>query len=173
MKTLNNKILLRKPDLNDQEELFVLKNDEESNSLLGGFTAGYNKESIKEWIIFHNNKSSEVLYVIQDIESGKLIGHVGLYNIDHRVRKAEFAILIADKNYRGKGYGDLCTKYMVSYGFNQLNLNRIELSLLSGNTKALTLYQKNGFEHEGIQKQAQYKNGCYHDVILMAKLREK
>lgn len=172
MITLNDTILLRKPDLNDLEELYLLKNDVESNNLLGGFNTGYSKENISDWIHFHNKASNEILFLIQDIKDSKLIGHVGLYNIDHRIRKAEFAILIANKNYRGKGYGDLCTKYMVTYGFNQLNLNRIELSLLSDNSKALTLYQNNGFEHEGIQKQAQYKNGEYLDVVLMAKFRE-
>ena len=172
MITLNKILLLKKPEMSDLEELYILKNDEDSNALLGGFNTGYSKDSIKKWILFHNEKTDEVLYIIQDIASGKLIGQVGFYNIDYRIGKAEFAILIADNFFRGKGFGDLCIKYMLTFGFNQLNLNRIELSLLSNNIKAMHLYNKNGFEQEGIQKQAQYKNGCYIDVILMAKFKE-
>ena len=172
MKIISDKILLRKPEPDDLEALYSLKNDEESSALLGGFSTGFYKEAISDWIKFHNKAANEVLYMIQDIESEKLIGHVGFYNINYRVRKAEFAILIADKNFRGKGYGDLCTKYMINYGFNQLNLNRIELSVLTTNINAIVLYEKNGFVKEGVQKQAQFKNGSYIDVILMANLRE-
>lgn len=171
MKKINEFIILRKPDFSDIDELYILKNDEYSNSQLGGFNNGYSKEDIRNWIHFHNSQTNEIVFVIQEVEHGKLIGHVGLYKIDYRIRKAEFAILIADENYRGKGFGNFCTTYILDYGFNQLNLNRIELTLLSENIQALGLYKKNGFVQEGLLKQVQYKNGKYHDLILMAKLK--
>lgn len=170
---IKDTLLLRKPDIEDAEILYILKNDLESTKSLGGFSTGYSKESIKDWITFHNHAKDECLFLIVEKSSGKVIGHVGLYQIDFRIRKAEFAILIADKTCWGKGYGHLCTQFMLSYGFDQLNLNRIELSLLSTNQKALNLYLKHGFEHEGILRQAQYKDGNYVDVVLMAKLKQK
>ncbi len=169
MVTLNDKILLLKPDVRDLEELYVLKNDEETNALIGGFTTGFSREMIRDWILLHINAPDEVPYVIQDLGSNKLIGHVGLYKIDYRIRKAEFAILIGDKEARGKGYGKQCTDYMVRYAFEQLNLNKVELSVLSTNERAIYIYRTYGFETEGVLRQAQYKNGRYHDVILMAK----
>lgn len=172
MKIVNDLILLRKPELDDAEVLYQLKNNQETNDLLGGFTTGYDKEGIKSWILFHNNAKDECLFLIEERSSGKVIGHVGLYNIDHRIRKAEFAIMIADKNSRGKGYGSICTDFMIDFGYNQLNLNRIELSLLSTNTIAYHLYLKKGFIEEGLLKQAQFKNGSYIDVILMAKFKD-
>jgi RimJ/RimL family protein N-acetyltransferase len=171
MKKINDLLMLRKPDIDDVEALYLLKNDEETNAQLGGFTTGYSKEDIRGWITSHTNAKDECLYVIVEISSAKLIGHIGLYNIDYRIRKAEFAISIAEKSSRGKGYGELCTNYMLNFGFSQLNLNRIELSLLSTNTIAYKLYKKIGFTHEGILKQAQFKNGNYVDVILMAKFK--
>jgi len=173
MKELNEFLLLRKPEHDDIDILYQLKNDSETNDLLGGFTKGYSKEDIKNWIIFHNQAPDECLYLIEERKTSKIIGHVGLYKIDFRVRKAEFAILIADKDARGKGYGKMCTDFMLDFGFEQLNLNRIELSLLSTNTIAYNLYMNRGFEKEGILKKAQLKNGNYIDVILMAKLKAK
>lgn len=169
MKIINDLLILRKPEESDVEALYWLKNDLETNDLLGGFITGYNKEGIKDWILFHNNASNECLYLIQEISSGNVIGHVGFYNIDHRIRKAELAIMIADKSARGKGYGSICTDHMLEFGFNQLNLNRVELTLLSTNKKAYHFYLSKGFVEEGIMKQAQFKNGSYIDVILMAK----
>lgn len=172
MKIINDLIILRKPEQDDAEVLYELKNNQETNDLLGGFTTGYSKEGIKDWISFHNKASNECLYLIQEKSSGRLIGHVGLYNIDHRIRKAEFAIMIADKSARNKGYGGLCTDFMLEFGFNQLNLNRIELSLLANNLTAYNLYIKKGFVEEGLLKQAQFKNGNYIDIILMAKFND-
>ncbi len=173
MKELNEFLLLRKPEAIDVEMLYQLKNDSETNELLGGFTLGYSMEDIKDWITFHNSAQDECLYLIEERKTAKIIGHVGLYKIDYRIRKAEFAILIADKDARGKGYGKMCTDFMLDFGFQQLNLNRIELALLSTNTIAYNLYMNRGFEKEGILKEAQFKNGNYIDIILMAKLKAK
>ncbi len=168
MIVLNNKICLRKADLNDIDALYEIKNDKKAASLLGGFSNGYSKIDIENWIIAHNNKKNEVLYLIETVEDSKVIGHVGLYDIDFRVRKAEFAILISGENNQGKGYGSLCTKFMIDYAFNELNIRKITLSLLSENVRALSLYKKYGFVQEGLLTNDQFKNGKYHDVILMA-----
>jgi RimJ/RimL family protein N-acetyltransferase len=171
MYELNETLLLRKFETEDINSLYLVKNNIEAKSLLGGFSNGYSKEDIKKWIDYHNNKNDEVIFAIYNNNIHDIIGHVGLYNIDFRIRKAEYAILIADHANRGKGYGALCTQFMLSYGFEQLNLKRIELSVLEDNVKAISLYYKNGFEKEGVLRNAQFKNGKYHNVLLMAKLR--
>lgn len=171
MIVLDNKICLRKANLNDIDVLYEIKNDKKVASLLGGFSNGYSKMDIENWIVFHNNNKNEVLYLIETVEDSKVIGHVGLYDIDFRVRKAEFAILIAGENYQGRGYGSLSTKFMIDYAFNELNIRRLTLSLLSDNHRALALYKKYGFVQEGLLKDEQFKNGKYHDVILMALLK--
>ena len=171
MIVLDNKICLRKADLNDVDALYEIKNDRNAASLLGGFSNGYSKIDIENWIISHNNNINEVLYLIQTLGDSKVIGHVGLYNIDFRVRKAEFAILIAGEDNQGKGYGSLCTKFMIDYAFDELNIRKINLSLLSENKRAVSMYNKIGFLQEGILRNDQYKNGKYHDVILMALAR--
>lgn len=173
MIVLDNKICLRKANLNDIDVLYEIKNDKNAASLLGGFSNGYSKLDIENWIVFHNNNKNEVLYLIETVEDPKVIGHVGLYDIDFRVRKAEFAILIAGENNQGKGYGSLSTKFMIDYAFDELNLKRLTLSLLSDNKRAFSLYQKYGFVQEGLLINDQFKNGKYHDVILMALMNKK
>jgi RimJ/RimL family protein N-acetyltransferase len=173
MKHINDFLSLRKPNMEDIDDLFILKNDEETNLLLGGFSNGYSKEDIANWIGFHNNAKDECLYVIVKKEDNieVIIGHVGFYNIDFRISKAEFAISISNKNYRGKGFGKICTEFMINFAFENLNLNKIELSLLSVNKVAYDFYLKQGFVQEGLLKYSQFKNGFYHDVVLMAKFR--
>jgi len=61
---------------------------------------------------------------------------------------------------------------LVKYGFNTLNMNRIELSVYDFNIRAFSTYQKVGFLEEGRKRQARYHNGKYQDEIIMAILRE-
>ena len=46
------------------------------------------------------------------------------------------------------------------------------LTVLANNPRAIALYEKLGFTHEGVKRQAQYKAGKFLDVVMMAKLRE-
>ena len=169
---LNDTIRLRKANSSDKDQMFILKNNAKVASLLGGFNTFYSIEDISKWIDYHNSKLDEVLFLIEDIENQHIVGHVGLYNIDYRIRKCEYAIMIADEKYQGRGVGQLCTEAMISFARDQLNVQKITLSLLSTNKTALSLYIKNGFVQEGLLKREQYKDGKYQDVILMAKFFE-
>lgn len=165
--------LLRRPEPADLEAFYSFKNDPEVAELLGGFTTGYAMQDLHDWLDFHRKKNDEMLMTIALASDDRCLGHVGLYNIDARVGMAEYAILIGDREYWGRGIGRLCTVFSLEYGFRQLNLNRIYLSVLAGNGRARHLYSSIGFREEGTLRQAQYKNGRYLDVVLMALLREE
>lgn len=166
-------VLVRKPETEDLESLYAYKNDPEVAALLGGFSTGYSRADLKEWLEFHRKRSDEVLWSIVDTESHRCVGHVGLYKIDFRVRSAEFAIMIGDRRFRGRGIGRLCTRFALEYGFRELNLNRITLTVLATNARARRLYESVGFQVEGCFRQAQIKDGVYVDIIAMAILREE
>jgi RimJ/RimL family protein N-acetyltransferase len=173
MKYIDESIHLRRIEEKDIDELYLYKNDETIMELLGGFSAGYSRSDIREWIEFHRKKKDELLWIIADCEKDRCLGHVGLYHIDYRIRSAEFAILLGDKNVWRKGIGEKATRYIVDYGFSMLNLNRISLTVLEENNTARKLYRKVGFKEEGILRHAQYKKGKYLNVVLMSLLREE
>ncbi|MCD4705416.1 GNAT family N-acetyltransferase [bacterium] len=166
-----NSIVLRKAEISDLERLQILKNNRDVNKLLGGFSLGYSKEDIRRWIEFHDNNNNEALYLI-DYE-GVVIGHVGLYNIDHRAQNAEFAIMIGDNSYIGKGIGSKVSKLMLKIGFEELNLHRIYLSVIDSNILAIKLYNSIGFKQEGVLRDAQFKNNQYLNLIIMSILRNE
>ncbi|MCC8036067.1 MAG: GNAT family N-acetyltransferase, partial [Rikenellaceae bacterium] len=172
MVSLGKDIILRKPAPSDADDLLAVKNNAKATDKLVGFKESlYSKDDILNWIEFHNSHPREKLFVIYHKGFGAVIGHVGLYEIDHRVRKAGFGILIGDDRCRGKGYGRLCLQYILKLGFEKLGLNRIELEVLEGNEVAFNLYRKSGFKVEGVHRQSQFKNGRYFDITHMAILR--
>jgi RimJ/RimL family protein N-acetyltransferase len=52
-----------------------------------------------------------------------------------------------------------------------LNLHRIMLTVSSLNIGAVKAYTRAGFQQEGVLRQASYRDGAYHDKIIMAILR--
>ncbi|MCI0709573.1 MAG: GNAT family N-acetyltransferase [Chloroflexi bacterium] len=95
------------------------------------------------------------------------------YGYDARNRAASIGIGIAEPAYREKGYGTEAMRLMLDYGFNELNLNRVELTVSSFNPRAIHVYKKVGFKEEGILRQCDYNDGQYYDVLVMSLLREE
>ena len=159
--------------MDDIEELVVLKNNKKASRLLGGNTPIYTVESLKKWVEYHNRNKEEVLLVIYDEDVQKLIGHVGLYKIDTYSKKAEYGILLADDNSRGKGYGTICTKTMVDFAFDVLNLHKIYAEIITDNIASQAMFKKCGFKVDGILRDDNLKDGRYHDVLIMSILENE
>ncbi len=99
------------------------------------------------------------------------IGSVGLHSIEWTNRCAEFGIFIGNKAYWNNGYGTEATRLTLRHGFETLNLNRIYLYVFETNPRAIHVYEKCGFVHEGKLRQSMYRNGRYIDTLLMSMLR--
>jgi len=113
-----------------------------------------------------------IQFMIVDKESKKAVGHLALVRPDWVSRMMTFYIVLLDKNTWGKGLGTEATRLIVDYGFDMLNLNRIQLHVNAENEAAKAVYKKIGFKHEGTLRQAMYKNGRYYDFWLMGILAE-
>lgn len=103
---------------------------------------------------------------------GAPVGAVYLLGIDWIARAAEFAIWIGAAGAQGRGVGEAATRLMLAHAFDDLNLERVHLTVLRDNERALGLYRKLGFVQEGVQRRAAFKEGRYRDMVMMALLRE-
>jgi RimJ/RimL family protein N-acetyltransferase len=125
-----------------------------------------------EWYENMRKDKDTFIFGIRTLEDDKLIGNCGLHRPDWRNRSALFGIGIGDKAYWGRGYGTDATRVLMGYAFGELNLNRVELEVYDFNKRAFRSYEKVGFVHEGTRRQALFRDGAYHDVYIMALLRE-
>jgi RimJ/RimL family protein N-acetyltransferase len=99
------------------------------------------------------------------------IGTLGLFDLQWRVRSAELGIMIGERSYWDQGYGSEAIRLLLKYAFETLNLHRVFLRVFEFNQRAIRVYEKIGFVHEGRLRQADYYQGKYIDVLLMGLLR--
>lgn len=101
------------------------------------------------------------------------IGNTGLHQIESINRSAEFGIFIGETGYHQKGLGLAATRLTMKHGFENLNLNRIYLYVCEANSRAINTYEKAGFVHEGVLREAVFKQGCYENLVLMSVLKSE
>jgi RimJ/RimL family protein N-acetyltransferase len=99
------------------------------------------------------------------------LGEVVLNQIDWTQRRAHFRILLGGPLLYGQGLGSEATRLLVAHGFDVLDLHRIELEVFDFNPRARHVYEKAGFEIEGVRRDALWWDGVWHASILMAQLK--
>lgn len=116
---------------------------------------------------------SKIIWAIDDLKSGRHIGNVTLQAINMIYRSAEFAIVLGEKDFWGKGYSYEASYLIVKHGFERLNLNRIHCGTAEGNEGMKKLAKKLKMSQEGIRRQALFLNGEYVDAIEYGVLRDE
>ena len=59
---------------------------------------------------------------------------------------------------------------IIDFGFREMGLNRIGLSVWAYNERALRTFNRAGFREEGRERQAGFHDGQFHDRIIMGLL---
>ena len=167
-----DRIYFRPIEPSDDALLRAWVNDPANWSTLGRFLP-VNELREREWIERLYKDDRDVVLGIAAKEGDRLIGVCGLHAVSVANRSAIFGITIGDRESQTKGLGTEATKLMVKYGFEELNLNRIELAVFADHERAVKCYQRAGFVIEGRARQGYYRSGRYHDELRMAMLREE
>jgi RimJ/RimL family protein N-acetyltransferase len=103
----------------------------------------------------------------------RAIGVIGLHDIEWHNGSAEVGIAIGEPALWDQGLGTEAMGVLLDFGFGELRLERIELLVYAFNPRARRSYLKLGFAHEGTLRRALYRHGAFHDVDLMAILRDE
>lgn len=99
--------------------------------------------------------------------AGRRVGLVELVYIDLLHRNCEFQIIIAPGE-QGRGFASAATRAALDFAFRSLNLHKVFLLVDNENASAIHVYEKAGFEVEGVLRQEYFADGAYRDVTRMA-----
>lgn len=104
---------------------------------------------------------------------GLCIGQCALFRFDDVAQTCELGITIGDKNYWGRGYGSDAVRVLLDYAFRHRNMQRVHLTVLGNNERALRSYRKCGFVEEGRLRKHVWSNGARLDLVHMGLLRDE
>jgi RimJ/RimL family protein N-acetyltransferase len=96
------------------------------------------------------------------------IGVISLMNLSETHASADLSVILGRPEDRARGYGAEAIELILRYGFEELGLHRVALSVFAFNEVAIAAYRKIGFREEGRLRDAIYRDGAYHDAILMS-----
>ncbi len=102
---------------------------------------------------------------------GKVIGSLGLNRLDGRRGHAGVIGMAVHDDYAGRGAGTALMAAAVEQADRWLALRRLELFVWTDNTRAIALYERFGFEREGLMRSYAWRDGEYVDAISMARIR--
>ncbi|MCL2299040.1 MAG: GNAT family N-acetyltransferase [Firmicutes bacterium] len=169
------RIYLSPIDPDDLETYVKWLNDIEVTRWLGGFSGMTTLLNERAWIEENTKKTDCYQFAIvlredDNARGGRLIGGVGLMDLNQLHQKATLGIFIGEAEDRGKGYGAEAIRLLLEYGFRWLGLRNIDLHVHSDNARAIACYKKAGFKECGRRHGVVFTDGQWHDDVQMEAL---
>jgi len=100
-------------------------------------------------------------------ESSRMIGTVGFTSFDLPNFSAEIGYVVSPE-YQGHGYATEAVTAVISFGFENCDLERISAVCMKENIASLRVMEKCGMKREGMLRSAVFSKGKMRDVYLSA-----
>jgi RimJ/RimL family protein N-acetyltransferase len=167
--------LLRCPTKYDAIELSKLrvKIDGETENLDRESGEGLLTPEDFEKLIYEDGVAEKNIFLVSEVEN-KIIGFTRLEGskLSRFRHKAEFGICIS-KEYWGHGIGKVLLENALMLA-DAVGIEKISLTVLQTNIKAIQLYKRYGFVEEGLLiKDRIHKDGNYYNTVIMGRLLDK
>ncbi len=106
-------------------------------------------------------------------ERERPIGYLHYEGGGSRDRRAQIGILIGERDALDKGYGTEAVVLLLNWLFNHRNMHRVWLTVQANNPRAIHVYEKIGFVHEGTYREHNFYDGGWQDERLYGILAQE
>lgn len=154
---LRNRIADKKIQSMYSEPVYTTK--EEVNELLKKYIVSYENKDYYRWAV--TLKSSE-----------ECIGQIAYFLVDSKNHFAEIEYCIGSE-FQRKGYATEAAKAVISYGFDRINLHKVQICTKTINSASKRVIEKCGFTYEGTLRDYFYMNGEYVGRLYFSMLRQE
>ncbi len=165
------RVVLRPIKLSDAPDYVRWFKDKEVVQYLGNKLLNIKEKGVRDYFLKMAKSKDRYLWAIV-ADGGQHIGNISCL-LEQKDKRVGLGIVIGDKRYWGRGFGPECWEVVANYIFRKLNFNRLQLTVLTTNSRAVKAYQKVGFKKEGVLRENIYawvgKKFC--DEYVMSILR--
>ena len=109
---------------------------------------------------------------VVDKESGRMIGTCGFTSFNCPADSAEIGYVL-NPAYQGRGLATEAVRRVLRFGFEELNLHRIEAHFMEGNDASRRLMERVGMTFEGYARESMKINGKYRTIGTCGILRSE
>jgi RimJ/RimL family protein N-acetyltransferase len=124
------------------------------------------EEDLGKWLEEEQKNPRSFPFAVRLLDSDTLIAVLVLDGILWSHGVAWLSIGIGDRDNWGKGYGREAMTLLLNYAFRELNLHRVQLTVFEYNERAIALYERLGFQREGVYREFMQRDGQRYDMYL-------
>ncbi|CAN5191128.1 GNAT family protein [soil metagenome] len=170
---IGDRIYLRAVEPTDAAVLAACNNDPNVRHTFFTHTPTSVTQQTERAKTFYAAGSDYIPFIICLRESDIAVGVTALVRVDLVSHAAVYMVCLSDSTQWGQGFAGDVTRLMLEYGFNVLNLHRVQLHVWADNPAAVRTYEKCGFVREGILREAMRHGGRYCDFLVMGILEQE
>lgn len=135
----------------------VYTTKQEVKELLDKYIGAYEKKDYYRWAIILK-------------KTGECIGQIAYFLVDSKNHFAEIEYCIGSR-FQSKGFATEATKAVIQFGFNKMNLHKVQICHKSINIPSKKVIEKCGLVYEGALRDFFYMDGQYVDRLYYSILK--
>lgn len=154
------RLLLRAPRLEDAPAITELAGDARIAEMTLNIAHPYPADAAENWIRSQQSPNADSLnyaFLIVQKDTQTVMGGIGI-KPHSRFKRAEIGYWIGVP-YWGHGYTTEAARRIIQFGFDTLDIVRIEATFMLENSASLRIMQKVGMQQEGVLRQYVQKQG--------------
>ena len=166
------RLLLRRVDKNDVNEIFALRSNPETMKYVPRPLAKTTEEALEHIAIIDAKIDSNegINWAITIKGNPKFIGIIGHYRIKPEHFRAEIGYMLLPE-FHGQGIITEAIAKVVDYGFNTMQLHSIEAIIDPDNIASATVLEKNNFVKEAHLKENEFYDGRFLDTVIYSLIK--
>lgn len=169
-----SRLILRNVRMSDARDIYEYSCDPEvaRHVLWEAHQSIHQTKAYIRYVLRQYRMGSPSSFCIALRETGKVIGTIGFMWVSNENRSAEVGYSLSRAHWN-KGYMTEALAAVLRFGFEELNLNRIEAQHECANPASGRVMEHVGMRREGTLKERLYNKSRFVDVELYAILREE
>ncbi|MBV9493397.1 MAG: GNAT family N-acetyltransferase [Acidobacteria bacterium] len=111
-------------------------------------------------------------FAIERKDDRSHVGNASIHDIDWVSRTGWFGLFIGEPSAWNRGFGGDAIGTLVRFAFDEMNLRKLRINVFEYNERAQHVLLAHGFVEEGKLVRDFYREGQYHDIVILSKFRE-
>jgi ribosomal-protein-alanine N-acetyltransferase len=169
-----DRLILQKMNSKTMNQIFETKNENEIKNILGITSEDeFDRQKKIHQYGYESFNKKMMNFKIVDKQSSRIIGNCGFHTWNPQHCRAEVGYDLNSDEFKNKGLMKEALEKVIEFGFQEMNLNRIEALIDENNMPSRKLLEHFDFTKEGIIRGHYLVNGVFEDSVLYSLLKSE